>query len=264
MSDTSQGPGWWLASDGKWYPPQSAPAYAAAGAPAPTTASPTDAPPQQPPYQQPQYQQPTAPPPQYQQQTPVVQPAKNNKGCLIALLIVVVLIVLAVVGSIAGIAFLGNKAEDKLEALGSSLETPAVDPSDPGARSDDRYVQIGDGVELSGYTTTVEDGGYQQTLGDITFDQGFLYGYVTVRNRDSDPQPVSIFDWKLQTPSGELLDPYSTNNEEQLVGTELVEGGQVEGKVIFHIDDRKGDFFLIYKPDPLTKTRGIWKVTIGG
>ncbi len=22
MSDTSQGPGWWLASDGKWYPPQ--------------------------------------------------------------------------------------------------------------------------------------------------------------------------------------------------------------------------------------------------
>ncbi len=26
MSDVSQGPGWWLASDGKWYPPQSAPA----------------------------------------------------------------------------------------------------------------------------------------------------------------------------------------------------------------------------------------------
>lgn len=24
MSDTSQGPGWWLASDGKWYPPQDA------------------------------------------------------------------------------------------------------------------------------------------------------------------------------------------------------------------------------------------------
>ena len=22
MSDSSQGPGWWLASDGKWYPPQ--------------------------------------------------------------------------------------------------------------------------------------------------------------------------------------------------------------------------------------------------
>jgi len=27
MSDVSQGPGWWLASDGKWYPPESAPGY---------------------------------------------------------------------------------------------------------------------------------------------------------------------------------------------------------------------------------------------
>lgn len=26
MSDTSQGPGWWLASDGRWYPPELAPA----------------------------------------------------------------------------------------------------------------------------------------------------------------------------------------------------------------------------------------------
>ena len=25
MSDVSHGPGWWLASDGKWYPPESSP-----------------------------------------------------------------------------------------------------------------------------------------------------------------------------------------------------------------------------------------------
>lgn len=34
MSDTSQGPGWWKASDGKWYPPESA-ATPLAPAPAP-------------------------------------------------------------------------------------------------------------------------------------------------------------------------------------------------------------------------------------
>ena len=32
MSDTSQGPGWWQASDGKWYPPETAPGYLASGA----------------------------------------------------------------------------------------------------------------------------------------------------------------------------------------------------------------------------------------
>lgn len=31
MSDQSQGPGWWQASDGKWYPPEQAPGYQPAG-----------------------------------------------------------------------------------------------------------------------------------------------------------------------------------------------------------------------------------------
>ncbi len=34
MSDTSQGPGWWLASDGKWYSPEQAPGYEPAPVPA--------------------------------------------------------------------------------------------------------------------------------------------------------------------------------------------------------------------------------------
>jgi len=32
MSDVSQGPGWWMAADGKWYPP-APPAFQAPGAP---------------------------------------------------------------------------------------------------------------------------------------------------------------------------------------------------------------------------------------
>lgn len=35
MSDQSQGPGWWVASDGKWYPPESHPSAAAPLAPPP-------------------------------------------------------------------------------------------------------------------------------------------------------------------------------------------------------------------------------------
>jgi hypothetical protein len=33
VSDVSQGPGWWLASDGKWYSPEQAPGYGAEPAP---------------------------------------------------------------------------------------------------------------------------------------------------------------------------------------------------------------------------------------
>ncbi len=40
MSDTSQGPGWWLASDGKWYPPELWTGPPAAG-PAPEASQPS-------------------------------------------------------------------------------------------------------------------------------------------------------------------------------------------------------------------------------
>ena len=40
MSDTSQGPGWWQASDGRWYPPQSHPGQPTAP-PAPSYGAPT-------------------------------------------------------------------------------------------------------------------------------------------------------------------------------------------------------------------------------
>ncbi|HLM94679.1 MAG TPA: DUF4190 domain-containing protein [Acidimicrobiales bacterium] len=40
MSDTSQGPGWWLASDGKWYPPELWTGPPAAGPSAPQTMPP--------------------------------------------------------------------------------------------------------------------------------------------------------------------------------------------------------------------------------
>jgi hypothetical protein len=39
MSDTSQGPGWWLASDGKWYPPELWTGPPTAGPVAPTSPS---------------------------------------------------------------------------------------------------------------------------------------------------------------------------------------------------------------------------------
>jgi Domain of unknown function (DUF4190) len=70
MSDVSQGPGWWYASDGKWYPPEQAPG------PAPAPAAPT-MPPTGPPVGPPPYESPAAPP---AYGVPVVPPAYPPGG----------------------------------------------------------------------------------------------------------------------------------------------------------------------------------------
>ena len=86
MSDVSQGPGWWQASDGKWYPPQ----------------------------QQPGYQPP-----------PPVQPQKKRHGCLLFIGGAVVVVVLLVVVVIALVA-VGSKSTSKPSSSSLGGPAPAA------------------------------------------------------------------------------------------------------------------------------------------
>ena len=98
MSQQPQGPGWWQASDGRWYPPQP---------PQPPQSAPLFTPHQQ--YEQPQYGQPQYGQQQYGQQQygqqqygqqPAPAPRTRNRGCVIA-------VVVAVVVLLAGMAVVG-------------------------------------------------------------------------------------------------------------------------------------------------------------
>jgi hypothetical protein len=88
MSQQPQGPGWWQASDGRWYPPQP-----------PPQPGPPDAPYQQYAQQPPQAGPPNMPYQQYMQQPPPARGARN-RGCVIAA--IATLAVLVVGAGIAG------------------------------------------------------------------------------------------------------------------------------------------------------------------
>ena len=109
MSDYPQGPGWWQASDGKWYPPQE-----------PTAVQPQ----QTSPY--PPYQAPGTPPP----------PAPKSKGPLIAVLAVVAVIAVAIVGFVVVSGGDDDEQADDppvaTEPEGEETTTTADDGGDPG------------------------------------------------------------------------------------------------------------------------------------
>lgn len=107
MSDTPQGPGWWIASDGKWYPPQ--PASGSPGQPPPPGAAPQG------------YTIPGAP-----VVTPAPPPTNKglSRGCLISMIVVGLVLILGVGGCIVAVGVVGNKAADSLDdALGEKLCT---------------------------------------------------------------------------------------------------------------------------------------------
>lgn len=133
-------------------------------------------------------------------------------------------------------------------------------PGRADAQKEDQEREIGGEVRLSGYTTAVTGAAYQAEL-SMFEDEGYLVADVTVANRDQDAQSYNTFDWKLQTPSGQVVDP-TFGSVDQLGSGDLVSGGQVAGKVLFEVGSEKGDFYVIYKPDPFDAARGIWKVTL--
>lgn len=103
MSDHSQGPGWWYASDGKWYPPESQPAPAQPAQPA-QPAAPEASDPNAPTWDGTQWVYPTPAPAPAPASAPVPAPASSGSshGALFGLLaIVLVMLVVA-----AGIVFL--------------------------------------------------------------------------------------------------------------------------------------------------------------
>ena len=98
MSDSSQGPGWWQASDGRWYPPQSYPPQAA------------------------------APPPTYGAPPPVAygDPAANKSGMpgwVKALLIIGGILVVLVGGCTVAVGVFANRVSNDLSKGCSFLST---------------------------------------------------------------------------------------------------------------------------------------------
>lgn len=196
-----------------------------------------------------------------------------KKKRYIALLAIVALFAISLASSGSD----DNKASTNTTADGStettaekSTETTATTSGDeasktlfPGradAQNEDQERNIGESAKLSGYTGTVTSAGFQQKVSDFE-DGGYVVIEVTIENRDDKAQAYNTFDWRLQTPNGQVIDPGFTSNQ-TLGSGDLVSGGKVSGKVVFEVGDAKGDFYIIYKPDAFDAARGIWKVTV--
>ena len=162
----------------------------------------------------------------------------------------------------------GSVTEQTGDTKATTASTTKADsgrlfPGRVDAQREDKERNIGGNVEISGYTATVSAAKFQQTVSSFEED-GYVVADVSILNRDKKTQRYSLSDWKLQTSSGQVLDPaYVTGIKPALgMGGDLVNGGTVSGKVVFEVGSQTGDFYLIYKPDLFDAARGIWKVTV--
>ncbi len=138
-------------------------------------------------------------------------------------------------------------------------QTTALFPGRPNAQGSDHEAAIGDCVRMNGLTTYVTSASIVDSSNQFIDPQ--LVIEVKIENRDPRAKPFNLFDWQLQTPGGQVVDPTIYLGDGALRSGDLIPGGSVSGKIAFDAAE-PGTYYLIFKPNPLDDARGIWEATV--
>jgi len=278
MSDTSQGPGWWLASDGKWYPPEAA-SPPPPQQPPPQPEQPTPTPVQQPPGAVAAQAPPPgygAPPPGYAAPVPGYvppgPPQSGMNGCLKAFLIglgvlfvggiIVAAILVFAVGSVV------HHASNELQADSKNAAATCAGVTYPDKQSLDHCADKNGEVRDAGLTVTARNlhrvtVTATSSLGSSSTPSSSteLCADVTLHNRSSDTKAYSGLFWELRPPGGGSQAANLGASGTLGTGT-LTPGSDARGTVCFSDPGTTGRYVLIWHPIALSADRGIWLVDV--
>lgn len=128
------------------------------------------------------------------------------------------------------------------------------------AQPKDLERKIGESATVGGIAATVMSATFKQKLDEFE-DKGYLVVALTMKNVDKKTHSYGSFDWKVQTPQGQVIHSAITA-EQSLSSGDFVSGGNTSGSVIFEVGSTKGTFYVIYKPGLIDASRGIWQASI--
>lgn len=141
----------------------------------------------------------------------------------------------------------GTAPAPSTDASGAPVAAaPAAPPAPtfPGSDSDDVVGLAGAALKLDDATATSAP----ITRGDATFGPTVCTA-VTLTNGSKDQVMFSVLDWKLQTPSGAILNSNFMGSNNLLSTGEIAAGGKATGDVCFDNKNKEaGQFIVLYEP----------------
>lgn len=226
MTEGPLGPGWWQASDGRWYPPEAW--YAT---------PPRDV------WATPRSEKPSA-----DKVNPVVAVVF---GSVLALVVF-----LAVIGVVIGRTFTTKRRPLLIPPPPLTVQPGRPSgysgPSYPGSGVGDHVADPSGRVDALGYTVTVKN------FARVDASNGLqLCGSVSYTNTSARTAAYDFFlDWRLQQPNGTAITP---NPNGDIRSGSLEPGASTSAEVCFDDRGARGQYVLIWFPLSLgSSQRGIW------
>ncbi len=182
----------------------------------------------------------------------------TNKGiALTGTILGFIAIVAAVVNFVITVALVGSAVNSVNNAISSTTSTPGPSASCTGVQYPDQQ-----SLDVCADSTgTVDLKGVKVTASSLTrttdsLGSKVICDNVTLVNNTAATVNYSEIDYKLQPPSGAILDSTLGGS---LGSGALIAGGNKTGQVCFaDTGSETGSFVLIYKPGLLDDSRGIW------
>lgn len=126
----------------------------------------------------------------------------------------------------------------------------------------DIEVLPGEAAIVDGVKMTLSNVEYKTNLSDYEkADDGktFAVADVSLENTSDKTQSYNVFDFRIQTAGGQVLDGAITSLQ-TLSSGDLVTGGKATGKIIFEAPVEEGHEYIIWKPDAYHADRAVVRV----
>lgn len=177
-------------------------------------------------------------------------PRRRGMGCAVALGVVFLIIIIGAIGkgnSNTGGSISGSGSTESSVSRACATPYPDKQEKDVCADADST-------VNLNGVVVTTTP----FTLTSDAFGGKSLCTGVTIRNTTTESQDYNEFNFKAQTPSGDVGSLSAQAMGQTLNSGTLVPGGTKTGKVCTADSGEQGQHVFIYKPSVWHADRGIW------
>jgi hypothetical protein len=175
-----------------------------------------------------------------------------------------VIILLGIIGGALGGG--GSKDSSSNNSNGTSNNGSSAKTYRFNERADkqtkDVEIVAGESGTVDGRKLTVVSVERKTSLGEYqTAPSGKIYivANVTIENVSDRTQTYNVFDFRLQTAGGQVIDPYFGGNNDLSSG-DLVVGGKASGNVTFEAPVETASQYIIYKPNSAISDRIIVEV----